>query len=324
MQASSAADALRQAWRALPPADTFAGRMARRSLEASAKQDPALEPVLFDLQHQSQAELDLHLDGPRVAGHATSATEFANLVRGIAEAVKELTKSALGRDRMVPTLQILAPSPGSVRVVLQPAPPEEQPEAFEGTTTETRESKSLVMVATILARAGSGDTSTDEVLDGLTAGVPVGAHAGLRRAAKAVVAAQWSVAGVLRQAHGETLRVAVDAAGATRLLYALEARTEDEQEVTVQGQIDGQRRSLGAMWFVPATGAAFEAAVSDPTVLARVATLAATDQVVRARFNVLTKSLAGAGGGARRSYSLRSIEPLERDTPLPIDGHPSA
>jgi hypothetical protein len=319
MQADAAAEALRQAWDALPPADTFAGRMARRSLEASAKQDPALESVLFELQHQSQAELDLHLDGPRVAGHATSAIEFANLVRGISEAVKELTKSALGRDRMVPTLQILAPSPGSVRVVLQPVPPAEEPGAFKGTATETRESKSLVQVATILARAGAGASDSDAVLDGLTAGVPVGAHAGLRRAAKAVVAAQWSVAGVLRQAGGDPLEIAVDSAGANRLLSALEARTEEEQQLTVQGHIDGQRRSLSAMWFVPAMGAAFEAAVPDPTVLAQVATLAATDEVVSARFDVVIRSLSGSSGGARRSYSLRSISPVTPHAVLPIE-----
>lgn len=318
-QASSAADALRQAWDALPAPDTFAGRMARRSLEASAKQDPALEAVLFELQHQSQAELDLHLDGPRVAGHATSAAEFANLVRGISDAVKELTKSALGRERMPPTLQILAPSPGSVRVVLQPAPPADEPGAFKGTVTETRESKSLVQVATILARAGAGASETDAVLDGLTAGVPVGAHPGLRRVAKAVVAAEWSVAGVLRQATGEPLNISVDTAGANRLLAALEARTEDEQEVTLQGHIDGQRRSLSAMWFVPATGAAFEAAVPDPAVLAQVATLAATDEAVSARFDVVIRSLSGTSGGIRRSYSLSAITPVTPHAALPID-----
>jgi hypothetical protein len=128
---------------------------------------------------------------------------------------------------------------------------------------------------------------------------------------------------VLRQASGDPLQIAVDPAGANRLLSALEARTEEEQEVTVQGHIDGQRRSRSAMWFMPAMGAAFEAAVPDPAVLAQVATFAATDEVVSARFDVVVRSLTGGSGGLRRSYSLRSISPVTPHAVLPIEDRPA-
>ncbi|TWX36242.1 hypothetical protein ES689_12625 [Frigoribacterium sp. ACAM 257] len=297
--------ALRDAWHALPDQTTFAGRIARQSLEASAKQDPILERALFDLQLQAQSELDLHLDGETVTEHATNALDFANLVRGVAEAVKELTKSSMGRQRMPSTLQVIAPTPGSVRVVFRPEAPKTVDGVVADSASETRESASLVRVATILARAGEQDGGG--VLDALTAGVPIGAHAGLRRAAKAVVAARWSISGTLRRPHHDPIHVSVDPRGAARLLTALAARTHEEQHVDVQGRVDGQRRSVGAMWFVPPTGAAFEAAVPDTQLLDTVASLAAADKQVRARFQVIVTALAGSTGGIRRSYSLESI-----------------
>ncbi|MCS5524823.1 hypothetical protein NY551_18970 [Curtobacterium flaccumfaciens pv. oortii] len=313
----AAVDALREAWYALPDETTFAGKIARRSLEASAKQDPTLERALFDLQLQAQSELDLHLDGDTVTEHATNALDFANLVRGVAEAVKELTKSSLGRQRMPSTLQVIAPSPGSVRVVFRPEAPKTLDGVVEGSASETWESASLVRVATILARAGGQDG--DAVLDALAAGVPIGAHAGLRRAAKAVVGAQWIISGTLRRPHHDSIPVSVGPAGASRLLTALAARTYEEQHVNAEGRVDGQRRSVGAMWFVPSVGQAFEAAVPDAELLDRVASLAAADELVRARFQVIVTALAGSTGGVRRSYSLESIVAVPAEPTLPIE-----
>jgi len=314
----AAVNALREAWYALPDEATFAGKIARRSLEASAKQDPALERALFDLQLQAQSELDLHLDGDTVTEHSTNALDFANLVRGIAEAVKELTKSSLGRQRMPSTLQVIAPTPGSVRVVFRPEAPKMADGVVADSASETRESAALVRVATILARAG--EQEGDTVLDALTSGVPIGAHAGLRRAAKAVVGAQWSVSGILRQPHRDPILVSVGPAGASRLLSALAARTHEEQHVNVEGRVDGQRRSVGAMWFTPSVGAAFEAAVPDAELLDTVASLAAADEPVRARFQVIVTAPAGATGGVRRSYSLESIARAPVEPTLPLEG----
>lgn len=296
----------REAWRSLPDESTFAGRLARQSLEASARQDPALEKVLFEVQNHAQSELDLHLDGDAVSEHATSALQFADLIRGIAEAVKEVSKSAMGRKRLPTTLQVLAPMPGSVRVVLRAEPPAERDGVVRGTDSSTQDSSSLATVANILARAGATDDG--DVLSGLTTGLAIGAHPGLRRAAKAVAKAGWRMEGTLRRPQTDPIKLRVDAAGATRLLQALDARTEKTESLELTGQIDGQRRSVGAMWFVPVGSASFEAAVPDADLLDRVASLAATAQPVRARFQVVTRAPAGATSGARRTFALKAVE----------------
>lgn len=127
--------------------------------------------MLFELVNRAQSELDLHLDGEKVHHHEANAESFAQLVRGIADATKEVAKHMLGRQRRTSTLRILAPSPGSVRVVLKAATPEESTgRTAQNTRTPSVYSTSLDKVAVLLSRAQEqGAKANDDVLSGLAA-----------------------------------------------------------------------------------------------------------------------------------------------------------
>jgi hypothetical protein len=305
-----AIDEFRDAWHAAE-GDDFASRLERQSLEALAAENDALRPVLFELVNRAQSELDLHLDGETVHHHEANAESFAQLVRGIADATKEVAKHMLGRQRRPSTLRILAPSPGSVRVVLKAATPEESTgRTAQNTRTPSVDSTSLDTVAVLLLRAQQeGAKVTDDVLSGLAADLPQKAHAGLRRAAKAIDAQDWHIAGELRSQHGfQPVHVGPD--GAKALLRVLDERQESTTTANLSGAIDGTRRSIGALWFTPDGAAAIEAAVPSPELMEQAVQHDAATQRVRAAFDVVTIVGKGANARRRQVYSLRSIEPL--------------
>ncbi|TAM71334.1 MAG: hypothetical protein EPN48_01830 [Microbacteriaceae bacterium] len=300
----------RYAWHAAE-GDDFASRLQRQSLEALAAENDALRPVLFELVNRAQSELDLHLVGETVHHHEANAESFAELVRGITDATKEVAKHMLGRQRRTSTLRILAPSPGSVRVVLKAATPEESTgRTAQSTRTPSVDSTSLDAVAVLLSRAQQeGANVTDDVLSGLAANLPQKAHAGLRRAAKAIDAQDWDITGELRSQHGfQPVHVGPD--GAKALLRVLDERQESSTNANLSGAIDGTRRSIGALWFTPDGAAAIEAAVPSPELMEQAVQHDAANQRVRAEFDVVTIVGKGANPRRRQVYTLRSIEPL--------------
>jgi len=305
-----AIDEFRDAWHAAE-GDDFASRLQRQSLEALAAENDALRVVLFELRNRAQSELDLHLEGETVHGHEANAESFAQFVRGVADATKEVAKHLLDRQRRSSTLRILAPSPGSVRVVLKAASPEEAGgRTAQNTRTPSVDSKSLDIVAVLLARSeAEGGSFTDDVLSGLAADLPQKAHAGLKRAAKAIDDQDWDVAGELRSQHGFQ-PVHVGPLGAKALLRVLEERQESSTTTTVAGAIDGTRRSIGALWFTPDGLGAIEAAVPSPELMEEAVQHDAANQRVRAEFDVVTIIGKGANPRRRQIYTLRSIEPL--------------
>jgi hypothetical protein len=299
----------RGAWLAAQ-GDDFASRMERKSLAALALENEALERALFELTSRAQSELDLHLAGISVHGHEANAESFADFVRGVADATKEVAKNLMGSQKRGSTLRILAPSPGSVRVVLRAAPPIEMhgPTPRE-TWVPSVDSTSLDRVATLLARSEVSDGDTDDVLSALTASLPARAHPGLRRAAKAIKSQDWTVTGQLRSQRGFE-PVSLGVGGATALLRALGERQEDEDEVTLDGTIDGQRRSIGALWFAPDGGAPIEAAVPTPELIEQVVQYDAAQHRVRAIFYVVTIVGRGTNAKVRRVHTLKSINPI--------------
>ncbi|MBO3664568.1 hypothetical protein [Microbacterium stercoris] len=305
-----ALDEFRDAWLAAE-GDDFASRLQRQSLEALAAENVALHRTLFELTNRAQSELDLHLTGDTVHGHDANAEWFAQLVRGVADATKEVAKHLLDRQRRASTLRILALSPGSVRVVLRAATPEEAAgRTAQMTRTPSVDSKSLDTVAVLLARSqAEGANVTDDVLSGLAANLPQKAHAGLKRAARAIDAQDWDVEGELRSQHGFQ-RIHVGPAGAKALLRVLDERQESTTEVTLVGAIDGQRRSVGALWFAPDGAGAIEAAVPTAELMEQVVQHDAANQRVQAVFDVVTIIGKGANPRRRDVYTLRSIEPL--------------
>lgn len=306
---NQALDQFRDAWHAAEGED-FASRLQRQSLEALASENDALRPVLFELMNRAQSELDLHLDGATVHNHEANAESFASLVRGLADATKEVAKHILGRQRRASTLRVLAPSPGSVRVVLKAAPPEEAPgTTAQNTRTPSVDSTSLDTVAVLLSRAQhEGASLTDDVLSGLAADLPQKAHAGLKRVARAIDEQNWDIAGELRSQHGFQL-LHVGPLGAKALLRVLDERQESSDVARLDGVIDGQRRSVGALWFTPDGAAAIEAAVPSPELMEQVVQHDAANARVRAVFDVVTIVGKGANARRRQVYTLRSIEP---------------
>lgn len=296
----------------------FASRLARQSLEAAASESSELAPVLFELKNRHQAELDLHLEGGSVVDHATNAEQFADLIKGVADAVKEITKNALDRQRMSSGLMVLAPLPGSVRVVLRAAPPVEMDGQIVEARTETQDSNSLRLVATLIARANDDDPE-GSIIEGLLAELPARARPGIRRVAKTVSKADWVVDGTLRRAQLPDETLHLEGAGARRLLTALDAREVERETVVIEGKVDGQRRSMGTMWFAPLVGAPIEAAVIDQDLLQTVAALGATSELAKATFTAVTQHLPGVSVAARRSYVLVAIQPVTNtDVELPL------
>lgn len=303
------------AWRSAQ-GDDFASRMARRSLEATARETEALRPILEQLLTRNQVELDLHLEGDGVDGHMTNASAFAELIRGISDSVKEISKASMGRSRLADALLISAPMPGSVRVVLRAAPAKpdarkkKEPVLIE---EESADSRSLETVANFLALAEESSDSLESPLDGFASELPAAAKAGVLKAARIIKKANWSVSGELRRPRHEPVSIGIGPSGASRLVSILgdeEILTDDS---TLVGTIDGQRKSISTMWFNPDQGRSFEAAVVKPDLLEEVASLAAKgNEPVTATFVVTTRFPRGEGASPRHSYVLKDISVVRK------------
>ncbi|WP_290473565.1 hypothetical protein [Leifsonia sp. 71-9] len=309
---------LRRAWHAAS-GDDFASRIARTSLEASASQVPELRHALFELTNGFQAELDIHLSGESVPGHETDAFSFAEFVRGVSDAVKEISKQAMGRQRLRSPLHIVAPTPGSVHLVLRVPPPQEEDGSFIEARTESQHSLSLGIVAAVLSRAGNSDEEESfTLLGGMTNQLPTKAHAGLRRAAKAISRTDWNVEGELRRPQDDPLVLSIRRSGALALLDALDAKTSEEDTATLRGRVDGQRRSVGAMWFLPDTGGPIEAAIVDPDLIDPIAHFSAENTTAVATFRTIRWIPSGTNARSRQTYVLTDIR--ADDQPTHLDG----
>jgi hypothetical protein len=303
----SEVDRFRAAWLSVEGDDAMA-RAERISLEVSAAGRPDLMQAVAALKAPSQAELDLHLAGEGVIGHETEAGPFGKLVTRTATAVKELGKSISGKKRLALSLMVLAPAEGSVRVIFRAPVPKTAEGVIPGVATpSTLDTLALKRLAAILSH--SDDLNEDSPLYADVQALRGGARSAVRLVAKAVIDGGWDVDGRFRQQGQPEERVLLTQGGARRLVAATNEATRAIETLTTFGVVDGQRRSLGAMWFVPADGRAIEAAVSDPDLLRRVAEIAAEpSRSVRAKFNVFVTYPAGDAGGARRSYELADIE----------------
>ena len=301
------------AWRSVQ-GDDFASRMARQSLEATARETEGLRPLLEQLLTRNQVELDLRLDGDGVQGHMTNAAAFAELIRGISDSVKEISKASLGRSRLAKALLISAPMPGSVRVVLRAAPAKpdarrkSEPALIED---ESVDSTSLETVANFLALAEESAESIDSPLDGFASELPAAAKAGVLKAARIIKKANWSVTGELRRPRHEPIPIGIGPSGASRLVSSLGDEEKVTDDSTLLGTIDGQRKSIATMWFNPEEGRSFEAAVVRPDLLDEVASYAAQgEQTIEATFAVTTRYPRGEGASPRHSYVLKSLKSI--------------
>lgn len=312
------ADDLREALRSLRE-ETPANQMARASILAAVHNDPAMYAVALEETAYPQAELDLHLEDEIGAEHETRADWFGHFVARFSSAVNEVTKSMAHKKRNTPGLRVLAPAPGSVRVVLRaPLPSVKTGQtSIEGTDDTSAESRALSLVTALLKMSEQDtDDPTESPFTAATQTLSPMARQRVRSIAKSVIDADWEVRGELFQ-RGHTLEEFNISPRAAKRLYDELNRTEViPTSETLQGTIDGQRHSLSTMWFIPDGSArAIEVAITDIDLLDKVTRLSAINDLrVECRFAVYLIVPAGASQAASRSRELESIEPID---PLP-------
>ncbi|MEW1882174.1 hypothetical protein AB0O58_21040 [Rhodococcus sp. NPDC080181] len=303
--------------------DDEADRALRGSLLAGIVGDnQELLNVFVEEAGPEQAEFDVHLDGPGVENNATSAKSFSAFVAGLSEAVKETAKHRAGKGRYSEGLLIEGATPGSVRVVLRAPTPKIDPtqQVDSRTTASSVDSDALRSIAAILSHASDPDVDSPLVAE--IADLPKGARKGLRRAIRSSRQAGWTIDGTVRQRRVGLSTVALTPNGATRLELELDSRVDSQKSETMIGTIDGFRRSIGTLYFIPEGRPPISAAVLDNTLAIQVAQLAAQEgATVRAIFNVVESRLPGDPGVSRQSRSLISIRSLELgdQTELSVD-----
>lgn len=302
--------------------DDLASHAARRSLEAVAYNNAELTAALTWLKTSGQAELDLHLSGAGVRGHQTDALPFGRLVQRTAEVVREIAKTITGNTKSVATLQVVAPSPGSVRVLFK-SPDVDDPglatrsAEFAPTTAETAAMERLVDVLVVADGDDMADSGTLAAVHGLSAA----SRAAIVRMAKTVKSAGWDIEGELRHRGHSPVPVRVTPSSADRIVRAVDAKTVSTSTMTASGIVDGNRPSMHVMWFIPDTGRSFGASVPTPELLAEVARIGALGDVrVRATFTVRTFHATTDSEPTRREYVLKSLVPADQEqaevTPL--------
>lgn len=299
--------------------DTPQNALARQSLLAAVEPMPALLAAALEELAWPQAEFDLHLSGEGVVEHSTRADWLGRFVTRVSTAVNEVTKSMSHKKRLTPGLLVLAPSPGSVRVVLRaPLPPKEpQTDNVVGADDTTAESRALGVVANLF-KLSEEEVRDESPLTAAVQSLSPQARQRLRAVTRSVIDADWRIDAELVQRGHRVESVTITPRSAKRLRSELDVEVTTTSQETLQGTIDGQRHSLSTMWFVPVGQArAYEVAVSDFELLTEVTRLSAIENLrVECTFNVFMTVPAGASEATLRSRELVSIREVEGDPTL--------
>lgn len=270
--------------------------------------------ILREETAPKQVLLDLHLGGPGVDGHATSADLLAGFIGRLSVATKALAKQIAGTNRHSERLLVEGIAPGSVRVVLRI--PDDRPEGnvLTHVQAESVDSKALRRVAGLLALASSDEPEPDgsDPLAAAVEGLPIEARDCLRAAAHDVMRANWEIEGAVRQWRQPEDRIRVTKRGAEHLRTALSLRVPERIRRTITGTLDGFRRSTGVAYVTPhgENTRPIAVAVGDPELFHQVATMAAYDDLpVRLTFNEWQAVTADGGAGrvARRLHAIESL-----------------
>lgn len=307
MNETTPRELLTTAWNA-SSSDSLLDQLSRMSLGMSAVNRPDLVPTLTALSAGRRTELDLHLEGAGVSGHETGAEWFGRFVTRTATAVKEVVKSKTGKLQYPTNLLLVAPSPGSVRVVFRSPPPAERPVdvPMPEVPTDTVEGDALRTVVDLIGLAEAAGPDTEE-LDQSLHRLHGGARNAVRLMAQAVVEGKWSVAGQLRRGDGRRTDITLTEAGAQRLSIAANVSEADvSPNNVVVGVVDGWVWSEGQMTFLPEGSRPFKATVPDE-LQQLVAHLVDTRHRARAVVTIYTTYPPGDEHSASRSYELTSI-----------------
>jgi hypothetical protein len=304
--------------------DDQADELARASLLAGVVgDDPELLRVFQEETGPTQAELDLHLPGVEGDPHATRADWFGTFVNRMGVAVKDVSKSMTDKSRMAVALRVVAPAPGSVRVVLKaPIAPEGEAEIERVGDGQSVESKALRTVAVLMDLAERGSQEPGETpLTSAAQKLSGQARKSVRAVATSVARAGWDVEGELRQRGQAPESIRLSASGALSLIAEMDKRVETTRPEIIVGRIDGQRHSLGTMWLLPeGKRRAVEAFVADDSLLSEVAELGANpERLVRGEFLVSVTFPEGDAKSPTESYELLRITPVDEFAQDEID-----
>ncbi len=279
---------------------------------ATVQGDPASERVWSEETAPEQVELDLHLEGAGVRGHATRADKLASFVAGVNDATKAIVRDRLHLSALNRNLLVHGLSPGSVRVVLRADTPldnDAKHVPLSGTSqfASSPDSEALRTIARLFTNSSSSVPAVgSDVRD-----LPVKARRGLLRSTSAMKAAGWDIAGQIRQQGLGSTEVTFTQAGVALLASELKNYDYDTESAWAIGTIDGFRRSLGSLYFTPAgTKAPLAVNVSDPDTLAAATRLAADEAAV---VRVLIETIrALSGQESTRVTTSRSLLRIER------------
>ena len=294
---------LHEAWR-VSTGNSFVDGLLRRSLAASASQVPELVPTLRSLELGERAQLDLHIaDAKSDSGHETSAAALGEFLQRVAKAVRELAKSGREGLRLRGDLNVLAPSPGSVRVVFveqeddRPADARSQSAYLWGLGMER------------LAETFDLAVSGDDALDGAVTSYSLAAREALKSLGQTVAERGWSVAGTLTDREGSSRSTGLTVHAADRMVDAVRRQPSKIRAVRTLGNLDGWRWSNSTLRFIQDVGGAIDIYVPSeqrPHVAALHAEQGDRPDKFEAKV-MLSEALTRSGRGIRRSYSLVSL-----------------
>lgn len=298
--------AFKQSWKN-SQGDSFADRLSRMSLTASAEAQPQLKRALEEIESTHGEQLHIRLTGRGVKGNATDASALGRLYQAVAQVSESLNKSIAGIK--IPGIGLLATAavPGSVKLAFE-VPQGFEQHALTGLEELHSTKSALDMLMDVFWDASDGDV---ESLTSRTAVMPRRARDGFREIAILTISARWKLEGTLVGPEQHSRRALLTADGASLLKEAAEATYTDSAPVTLTGTADGWAWSTSSLRFIPMHGQAFRATVPPP-LQSTVANLIASDQrVVRASFTRTKVLPKGAKKPVQTTHSLSAIEVVE-------------
>jgi hypothetical protein len=305
-------DRLRKALEQTKGATDLASMLSRQSLAAHASRTDEGRAIVHQVLSVS-SELDLHLEGVGVRDHETAAATFGKFVTRSAAAVKEIAKDISGKRSYSSRLQVLAPSVGSVRVILKtPEPFGTTGDELPRTETDQLDDLALRRLVALLLQADADEDAPDDqqTLDAALHGLRGETRNAVRLMSQSVLDAHWEIEGEFRPRGDRPTPVTITPQGAARLVTAAKVESSTVETETVEGRVDGWIWSEQVVAFEPEEGRRIRAVVP-PDLQAKVAVLGREDRpLCRARFTVVTAFAPGQTASRRRSFALEAIEPL--------------
>lgn len=253
-----------------------------------------------------QVELDLHLEGASVKDHATRVDKLALFVSGINDASKAIVREKLGLKTLHRNLLIAGLQPGSVRVTLRADEPPVHTAQNAMDNTEqfasSPDSEALRTIARLITNASEAEPAIASDVEGL----PAAARKALGKSVRAFRSAGWDIGGTIRQRGHGIDDIRLTQSGASVLSEALRNYSYVDTAAWVEGRIDGFRRSLGSLYFIPtATGRPVSVVVEDSKTLGKATRLAANEGALVSAF--IRTVQADAGREDDRTMTSRTL-----------------